>query len=364
MAFSSSSHMDRVDTDDLNVVSWDPPCSETVLSGLDSWITPIERFYVRSHFSAIPDIDVSSWRLKVEGEVDTSMELSYEDLRSLPTRSLIVTLECAGNSRSYLTPPAEGLRFGHGAVGNAEWTGVPLSELLLRAGPKKEVTEVLFEGADLGEEEEEGLTLQLGYARSLPIEQAMSEDTLVAYLMNGEPLEPSHGCPARLVVPGWYGMASVKWLHRVSLLSRPYQGFFQSRRYVNITDGESLPQWEPVTSVQVKSLITRPRHGEVVSQDQYTVHGVAWSGVGTIKRQELSTDGGRSWQEAELLEPESAYAWRRWKFQWTSLTPGHFILMARATDSTGNTQLATVPWNFRGYANNSIHTIAVEVPKE
>jgi len=354
----------QIDTVDLSVVSEDPACSETALPALDSWITPTERFYIRSHFSEVPNVDVSSWSLKVDGEVERSLDLSFEDLKSLPARSAVVTLECAGNSRSYVTPPAEGLRFGHGAVGNAEWTGVPLHELLSRAGPKKGAVEALFEGTDAGEEEEEGLTLEIEYARSLPMAKAMSDDTLVAYLMNGEPLEPAHGYPVRLIVPGWYGMASVKWLRRVSLLPRPYQGFFQGRRYVNITDGESRSSWEPVKSVGVKSLITRPRHGEVVRQGEFTVHGVAWSGDGAIEGLELSTDGGRSWREAELFGPESAGAWRRWKFPWTPSTPGHFILMSRAVDSAGNTQPASIPWNFRGYANNSIHTIAVEVPAE
>jgi DMSO/TMAO reductase YedYZ molybdopterin-dependent catalytic subunit len=352
------------DIGDLSVVSEDPDCTETALPGLDSWITPTERFYVRSHFSKIPDLDASSWRLMVDGEVERSLDLSHQELTAFPARSVVATLECAGNSRSYVTPPAEGIRFRHGAVGNAEWTGVPLRELLSRAGPTQNTVEVLFEGADFGEEEEEGLGLELKYARSLPLEIAMAPDTLVAYQMNGEPLDPAHGYPLRLIVPGWYGMASVKWLHRVRLLARPFEGFFQRRRYVYIMDGESQSNWAPVNFLRVKSLITRPRHGEVVRQGEFTVHGVAWSGESEIARLELSINGGRSWQEADLFGPQAAGAWRRWKFQWNVTKAGHFILMPRATDSGGNTQPANVPWNFRGYANNSVHAIAVEVPSQ
>jgi DMSO/TMAO reductase YedYZ molybdopterin-dependent catalytic subunit len=332
------------DADTLSTLSEVPDARETALPALDSWITPTERFYARSHFSEIPDADASTWRLTVDGEVERSLDLSFDELASLPARSMVVTLECAGNSRSYLTPPAEGIGFRHGAVGTAEWTGVPLHELLSRAGPKQGAVEALFEGADSGEEEEEGVKLEIDYARSLPLGKALDPDTLVAYQMNGEPLQPVHGYPLRLIVPGWYGMASVKWLRRITVLASPYEGFFQSRRYVYIPNGEAQPTWEPVTSLKVKSLITRPRHGEVVRRGEFTVEGVAWSGG------------------AEIFGPQAAGAWRRWKSEWRPTTPGHFILMCRAVDSGGNTQPANMPWNFRGYANNSIHSIAVEVP--
>jgi DMSO/TMAO reductase YedYZ molybdopterin-dependent catalytic subunit len=182
--------------------------------------------------------------------------------------------------------------------------------------------------------------------------------------MNGETLQPVHGYPLRLIVPGWYDMASVKWLRRITVLASPFMGFFQSRRYVFIPNGEAQPNLERVASLKVKSLITRPRHGEVVRRGEFTVEGVAWSGGGEMTRLELSTDGGLNWNEADLFGPKAAGAWRRWKAEWHATTPGHFILMCRAVDSRGNTQPASMPWNFRGYANNSIHSIAVEVPAE
>ena len=237
-----------------------------------------------------------------------------------------------------------------------------MSDLLSGAGPRETVTEVLFEGADFGEEEEEGEPLQLGYARSLPSGKALDRDTVVAYEMNGEPLEPAHGYPLRLIVPGWYGMASVKWLRRVRLLEEPFQGFFQKRRYIYINEGETEGlSWEPVTTLRVKSLITHPRHGEVVQPGPYTIRGMAWSGEGEVVRLEVSTDGGRSWQETRLIGPSVPTAWRQWEVPWRVSKLGHSILMARATDSAGSSQPASIRWNFRGYANNAIQAIAVEV---
>lgn len=345
-------------------VSDDPLCTETILPHLDAWITPTDHFYIRSHFSDLPDIDSSTYRLLVEGAVHSPLTLSYDELLALPGRETTATLECAGNSRAYVTPPAEGLHFLHGAVGNATWRGVPVSELLARAGLLETAKEVLFEGADVGEEEEEGESLRLSYERSLPIDKAMDRNTIVAYLMNGEPLERAHGYPLRLIVPGWYGMASVKWLRRIQVLEDPFHGFFQNRRYILIDEGVAdRLAGKPVTTVRVKSLITRPRHGEVVKSSAYTILGVAWSGEGEITEVEVSTDGGRSWRKAALVGPSLPHAWRQWEYPWKSSNPGHFILTVRATDSSGNTQPARIAWNFRGYANNSVHTIAVEVPK-
>ena len=201
------------------------------------------------------------------------------------------------------------------------------------------------------------------YARSLPLEKALDPGTVVAYEMNGEPLEPRHGYPLRLIVPGWYAMASVKWLKGIQAVAEPFEGFFQKRRYVYIGEGETgQGSLEPVSTLRVKSIVTRPRHGEVVQAGTYTVRGFAWSGEGEIAGVEVSTSGGRNWERAELEGASTPGAWRQWSFQWRVSRPGHFILMPRATDSAGNTQPDRIPWNFRGYANNSIHTLAVEVP--
>ena len=225
--------------------------------------------------------------------------------------------------------------------------------------------EVVFRGADTGTEEEDGAVFatDLPYSRSLPLATALHHDTLLAYEMNGEPLTTGHGFPLRLVVPSWYGMASVKWLTHIQIADEPYEGFFQKLRYVFINEGvESNPERKPVTTLKVKSLITNPRHGEVIQRGPFTIGGFAWSGDGDLSKVEVSTDGGRSWQEASLVGEPNPNFWRQWELPWTASEPGHFIFMARATDSEGNCQPRSAPWNFRGYANNSIHTLAVEVP--
>ena len=344
-------------------VSEDPLCREASLRSLDSWITPTERFYVRNHFLDVPELDSSTWHLAVDGQVDTPLNLSLADVLARPSKEMVMTMECAGNSRSYTIPPSEGLAFGHGAVSTARWRGVLLSDLLDLAGLKPTAHEVVFIGADHGNEEEDGVEFQLEYRRSLPLEKALHPDTLLAYQMNGKALTPDHGYPLRLVVPGWYAMASVKWLVGITVLDRPFDGFFQKRRYVVINEGvENTLDREPVTTLKVKSLITSPRHGEVIQKGPITIEGLAWSGNGAIGKVEVTVDGGRSWREVTLLGESHSNAWRQWKYDWRASSPGHYIFMARATDSKGNTQPASIPWNFRGYANNSIHTIAVEVP--
>ena len=344
-------------------VSEDPLCRESSITSLDSWITPTDRFYIRNHFSNVPSLDRSSWHLVVDGEVHQPLTLGLADILEMPSKEVVMTMECAGNSRSYATPPAEGLAFHHGAVSTARWKGVSLSHLLDSAGLKETAMEVVFEGADHGQEEEDGVAFDLNYRRSLTLGKARDPDTLLAYEMNGEALTPDHGFPLRLMVPGWYGMASVKWLTRVNITAQPFNGFFQQRRYVMINEGpEDSLEREPVTVLRVKSLIASPRHGEVVQPGSYTIRGFAWSGEGEVNQVEVSIDGGRTWQNAALPGESNHIAWRQWELAWQASRPGHFILMARATDSAGDTQPTATPWNFRGYANNSIHTIAIEVP--
>lgn len=348
---------------DILVTSEDPLCFESALPALNQWITPVRTFYTRNHFSEMPDLSPHSYRLSVEGAVDAPFSLSLHDLCARPVREVVATLECAGNSRSYVTPPAEGIRFSHGAVGNARWSGISLRDVLTPDVIAPGATEVLFEGADVGEEEEEGETLEVRFGRSLPLETALHPDTILAYEMNGAPLTPDHGYPVRLIVSGWYAMASVKWLARITVLDEPFEGFFQRRRYVFINEGEMERQsLQPVTRLRVKSIINRPRHGEVVHSGTYTIRGKAWSGDGEIVTVEVSMNGGREWLPAELVGPLVRGAWRQWELPWEVSGAGHHILMARATDSAGNMQPVGIEWNFRGYANNGIHTIAVEVP--
>jgi DMSO/TMAO reductase YedYZ molybdopterin-dependent catalytic subunit len=266
-------------------------------------------------------------------------------------RSLTVTLECAGNGRTSMAPLPEGEPWGQGALGTAVWKGVPLAKVLARAGLRPDVVEVLIEGAD-GEGRKR-------FARSLPMSKALHPDTLLALEMNGAPLTRSHGAPVRLIVPGWYGMASVKWVSRIEALTEPFEGHYQRERYVyDLSDGRAP---EPVTRMRVKSMITSPEEGTRVAPGRVVVQGMAWSGERRVVQVELAVDGGESWRQATLLEAPRPSAWVRWAFTWENAAPGRHTLRARATDEAGETQPEAALWNRLGYGNNAVQVRGVDV---
>jgi DMSO/TMAO reductase YedYZ molybdopterin-dependent catalytic subunit len=352
----------------LLVVSRAPICAETPLQDLDSWITPNERFFVRSHLN-VPRLDLATWRLVIDGEVARPLSLSFEDLRTASERTVVTTMECAGNSRSSVYPPAEGLRWRHGALGTARWTGVSLWDVLAWAGVRPAAIEAVFEGADHGREAE--VPEELSYAMSVPIGKAEHPDTLLAFAMNGEPLTPSHGFPVRVIVPGWYGMASVKWVTRISLIDHSFRGYYRTRPYTFIHEGDDPNVLrKPVTSLQVKSVITSPSEGTTIPLGRLVVRGAAWSGEAAISRVELAVglpedSGGSSpWRRAEILGPTAPHAWVRWEIPVDFERPGYFVLRSRATDERGETQPMRAEWNFRGVANNSIHAVPLIVRRE
>ncbi len=291
--------------------------------------------------------------------------LRYEDLSRLPRKEVIALLECAGNSRSTMQPPVEGVSWDHGAVGTARWTGVPVRTILEQVSPKTSATDVLFEGADFGKERTAPGMLaptEGSYSMSIPLDKVLHEDTLLVLEMNGEALTQHHGFPVRLLVPGWYGMASVKWLTDIRVLDRPFRGFHENDYYVFVPEGETGNSLgERITSIRVKSLITWPRRGGVVPIGAHKIRGMAWSGAGPITQVEVSVDNARTWHLADLEESKAPYAWQSWQFQWDVARPGHYLIRSRATDHQGDTQLSQAPWNFRGYAANSIHAVPVTV---
>lgn len=304
-------------------------------------ITPPGQFYVRSHFP-VPEIVPAEWRLEVSGLLERPLTLTLADLMAMTPSTGTVTLECAGNSRSFLRPPVAGVAWALGAVSTAEWTGVPLAAVLERAGLLPEARDVVLCGADRGCLQEPAKTPGIiPYERSVPLRKAL-DDVLLVYAMNGQPLTAQHGFPVRAIVPGWYGMASVKWLTGIQVIDVPFQGFFQTLDYSYWThSGPLSPQLKPLAEMQIKSQIARPAPGEVVAAGQiYEVVGAAWTGSETtITRVEVSTDGGQHWAEAELTDPAEANVWRRWRYVWpTPATPGIVTLLARATDSAGQTQ--------------------------
>jgi len=311
---------------------------EMPFSSLREFITPNEQFYVRGHFP-IPEIDTRSWRLKVEGAVGLPFESSYDELRQMPSKTMTATMECAGNGRSFLEPKVKGVAWDLGAVGNAQWTGVLLRDVLHRAGVKPGAQEVVLEGNDKGTIPDPPRPPgEIYYARSLPIAKA-SDDVLLAYEMNGQPLSASHGFPLRAVVPGWFGMASVKWLQRIIVTVTPFNGYYQSIDYTYWRRRDGLPTLLPLAEMELKAQIARPSMGEVVPAGApYRIHGAAWTGTGVIAGVELSSDGGVTWSSAKLLGESVKNAWRFWEYNWTPSASGNHTLIARACDSSGRTQ--------------------------
>jgi DMSO/TMAO reductase YedYZ molybdopterin-dependent catalytic subunit len=319
-------------------------------------LTPSRSFYVRNHFD-IPRIAAEAWRLRLEGSVEHPSRFALSDLRALPARDLVVTLECAGNGRRAMDPPSPGIPWGFGAVGTARFTGVPVSALLDRAGTRFAAVEVVFIGADRGRLDSGQI---VPFARSLPIEVARHPDTLVAVAMNGRPLSAEHGFPARLIVPCWYAMASVKWLVGIQVVDVPFEGYFQKDEYVYVGDDGASPS-EPVTLMRVRAVIGAPRDGEEVPPGPVKLAGAAWSGHPPVVRVDLSVDEGATWRPADLGPAPSPYAARRWRCSLRLDRPGSYSIVVRATDQEGNSQPYDPLWNERGYGNNVTHRVRLNV---
>jgi DMSO/TMAO reductase YedYZ molybdopterin-dependent catalytic subunit len=320
------------------VLSEEPLVLETPLENLHDFITPTQSFYVRNHFP-IPKIDLEKWRLRVEGEVEKPFDLTFDEVAKLQTRIIPATLECAGNGRAFLEPKVKGVQWRIGGVSNAEWTGVPLSSLLERAILQSAAREIIFEGVDRGKlEDPKAPRDEINFARSIPIEKAA--DVLLAYKMNDVDLPPEHGSPLRAIVPGWYAVASVKWLQRIIVSEKPFNGYYQTLDYAYWRREGKQARLTPLSEIQTKAVIVSPAEGETVVRDSNLhVRGAAWTGSGEVKSVELSADGGATWSDAKLLGESIRNAWRLWEFNWkTPSQPGKVTLVARATDSNGATQ--------------------------
>ncbi len=329
------------------------------LEGLRYPVTPTTMHYLLVHFD-IPQVNVEEWRLDVGGLVSKSLRLSLEDIVRRPAVTLAITMECAGNGRALLNPRPINQPWGLEAVGTAEWTGTPLRGVLEEAGLKDEAVEILFTGLDRGVQGDEVQS----YQRSLSVDEAMREEVLLAYRMNGEPLPPPHGYPLRLVVPCWYGMTSVKWLDRIEAVGEPFHGYQMDRSYrISQTEDEA---GEPVTLIKVRSLMAPPGIPDYMTRDRLveagpvTLTGKAWAGRLGVSRVELSVDGGATWSDAELGEQVSPYAWTTWSFGWDA-RPGRHTLCVRATDSGGNVQPVDQPWTYLGMSNNMVQRVDVLV---
>jgi len=342
----------------------EPENLEFPFSALNSSLTANEQFFVRNHFP-VPSADLKTWRLNIEGLVGRSCEFTYDELRQMPSRTVTMALECAGNSRIFLSPKVAGLQWELGAVGNGEWTGVSLAEVLNRAGLKQSATEAVLEGADSGEIKKEPVSPgKIKYARSLPMAKAMSPEVILAYQMNGEDLTPAHGFPLRAIVPGWYGMASVKWLNRICVIDREFRGYFQTTDYTYWERQDGLPiQLLPIGEIEVKAEIARPALYEVVPANSvYRMFGAAWTGESEIAKVEVSVDGVKTWFPAQLLGDSVKYAWRLWEYHWrTPAETGRHTVMARATDARGRTQPMERDAHRGTYIITHVQPIEVEV---
>ena len=330
------------------------------LEGLRYDVTPTGLHYTLTHFD-IPFVDPAAWRLVIGGRVRHPLSLTIGELEQRPSRTLRVTLECAGDGRALLQPRPVGQPWLTGAVSTAEWTGTPLRPLLDEAGLSEGAREVLFTGLDHGLEG----GIEQDYQRSLPLPFALDDEVLLAWAMNGSPLQPQHGSPLRLIVPGWYGMAHVKWLRAIEAIAEPFDGYQQTVSY-QYSQSRSEPG-EPVTTIRVRSLIIPPGSPDFLTRVRIVrcgpleLQGRAWSGDATIATVQVSFDGGQTWAAAEVDPPLSGHSWQAWRYHWDASVPGRYELCCRAQDEAGNVQPLEQHWTAHGMGNNVVHRVPVLV---
>ena len=352
--------------DGLVVINERPVNAETPAHLLDDAITPTERHFIRNNGFPPENTDATGWKLTVDGLVDTPITLDIDDLKQrfeVVTRALV--LECGGNGRAFFDPPARGDHWTYGAVGCSEWTGVRLADVLEAVGMKRSVIYTAHEGADTHLSGEPG---RLPLSRGVPIEKAMDQHNLIAFAQNGRPIHPMNGAPLRLIIPGWPGSCSQKWLTRIWLRDRVHDGpkmTGTSYRVPNrpVAPGEEVDEkdFRIIHSMPVKSLITNPSNGHKTSDRSLAVRGHAWAGDRRVDAVHLSIDFGATWMNTDLDDPVNPYAWQNWRASVAFPQAGYYEVWARATDSHGERQPHAIAWNPRGYLNNTMHRVAVTV---
>jgi sulfane dehydrogenase subunit SoxC len=321
-------------------------------------VTPIGMHYLLTHYD-IPAVDDTSWRLDVSGLVDVGLSLTLDELRDRQSVTHTVTMECAGNGRARLLPRPVSQPWVHEAVGTMRWTGTPLAALLREAGLDPKASDVVFTGLDHGVER----GVEQRYQRGLSLDDALRDEVLLAYECNGAPLPPQHGFPLRLLVPGWYGMTSVKWLSSIEVVDTPFDGYQMQAYRLRQESGEP---GEALSRIDPRALVVPPGSPDFMSRRRFLtaghvlMEGRAWSGWGEVNRVEVSIDDGETWREAALEPAVGPHAWRRWTLDWQA-TPGEYVVAARATDATGRSQPADQPWNRGGFANTSTQRVEVLV---
>jgi len=334
---------------------------ESTSSALDSYLTPNDEFFVRSHHGA-PVVDLDAWEISVEGLVDRPLKWRIKDLEAMEATTRGGVLQCAGNGRAMFSPRIPGLNWERGAVGHAEWTGIQLGRLLEEAGLKPEAAHVHFIGGDVTPNPKTP-----AFVRSIPIDRAQHPDTLLALRMNGEALPILHGGPARIVVPGWTANNWTKWIRKLVVSAEEAPGVYMQSGY-RISRTPVPPGVDPdpkdmvpVTWMNVKSLITSPSPDAELKNGPVEIRGVAWTGEGHVVKVEVSTGEGSEWRVAELENEPRQGSWRRFKLAWEPPGPGNYVLRARATDSEGEVQPEVSPWNKSGYLWNGYDQIACRI---
>jgi sulfane dehydrogenase subunit SoxC len=328
------------------------------LEGLRYDTTPVGMHYLLIHFD-IPAADAATWTIEVSGRVARPLTLSIEDLLSRPAVTMPVTMECAGNGRARMDPRPHSQPWLDEAIGTGTWTGTPLAPILEEAGLEPDALEIVFGGADHGEQG----GVEHDYERSLSLADATRDEVILAYELNGHPLPPQHGFPVRLLVPGWYGMTSVKWLRSITAVAEPFEGF---QMWAYRLRQREEDEGTPVTRMMPRALMLPPgfpdffTRSRTVDAGTVDLEGRAWSGWGIVTRVEISVDGGASWGDARLAEPVGLHAWRGWKYRWAA-GPGEHDLMVRASDEAGNVQPLEQPWNEHGFSNNLVQRVPVLV---
>ena len=342
----------------MRVMSEKPLNAETPIEALRTWTTDNAVFPKRNQGQIMQrPIKLSAWKLSIDGLVRHKLKLSFEEIRRKPKAGVANTLECSGNSRSLLAEKASGNPWTIGGVGNAIWSGIWLKDLLAKAELKKDARHVSFEGLDkpLG-------AAGIKFIRSIPLQKVM-DSTLLAYEMNGQPLPLKHGYPLRALALGWTGANCVKWLHKITVLDAPHEGFFMDNVYRVFQKGEDPKTGEVVKEIILKSIIVEPENAETLPAGIVPIRGAAYAGEAGIQAVDVSVDDGRTWQPTRLIGPDEAYAWRHWEYLWEAHQTGEFTITARAKDTTGRQQPEKAHWNVLGYGNNGIreHAIGVQI---
>jgi len=345
---------------DMIVRSARPEDLEMPPDGFNDFITPIDRFYVRSHHYE-PKVELSTWRLKVEGEVGGPLSLTMDDLKKLPRVEVIAVGECAGNGRTFYRPMMPGLQWAHGAVGNGRWAGVRLGDVLKKAALKPGAAEILFDGADVP------VGTMPDFQRTIPVKKALDPNTILAYEMNGQTLPNQHGFPLRVIAPGWASDSWVKWVTSIRVLDKEFDGFFMKTAYRHpgkpVRPGEAVDpsKMQPVTSLRVKSVIATPTDATDVQLGKpMTISGAAWAGdAGPVSAVDVSTDGGRTWVPAKLGVDRSQFGWRLFSHPFTPAKAQFYTIMSRARTAAGDAQPLEQEWNPSGYGWNVVHAVGV-----